>query len=163
MKKHVYFLGLLFFAMMSGCDSSDAEIDMQKPVIDLAMSNNLPQICDTVYFGESLKVRFLLKDNASLGSYSIDIHHNFDHHTHSTEVVDCDLGDVKAPSNPFLLIDDFSIPAGSQTYETNLEVSIPASNEQGNFDEGDYHFSLSVTDVEGWSDQVGFGITMMHR
>jgi hypothetical protein len=146
----------------SAC-SDDSEVDSIKPTIDIGFTNAFPNNCDTIYFGESFQLKLRFSDNAELGSYSIDIHNNFDHHSHSTEVSECDLGPVKEPVNPYVLIDDYSIPQGLKAYETNLTISVPATNEGVLLDEGDYHFYISLTDSEGWSVQKGLSIKMLHR
>ena len=150
---------LIFF---NSCEKKD-EIDKVKPVIDLSIQNAFPVNCDTLYFGESFELKVLFTDNAELGSYSIDIHNNFDHHSHSTEVTECSLDPIKDPINPFLFIEDYNIPAGQSDYQTNMSISIPSSNGNGDYDEGDYHFFISLTDKEGWSSQKGLSIKMLHR
>ena len=90
-------------------------------------------------------------------------HNNFDHHSHSTEVSACELWPVKIPVNPFVFIDDFDIPAGSTEFKTSQIISIPTSNGNGEFDEGDYHFFISLTDKEGWSTQKGLSIKIIKR
>lgn len=37
------------------------------------------------------------------------------------------------------------IPAGSTSYELNMEIPVPA-----NVDTGDYHFMIRLTDKAGW-------------
>lgn len=150
---------LLFF---SSCEKED-EIDKIKPVIDLSIQDAFPLNCDTIYFGESFELKALFTDNVELGSYSIDIHNNFDHHSHSTEVTACSLGEIKDPVNPFVFIQDYSIPEGVKEYETSEMISIPSDNVSGVFDEGDYHFFISLTDNEGWSAQKGLSVKMLHR
>jgi hypothetical protein len=141
----------------------DKDIDNQKPVIDLSIQDAFPVSCDTLYFGETFILKVKFSDNVQLGSYSIDIHNNFDHHSHSTEVTECNLDPIKEPVNPFTLIQDYDIPAGQQEYETNLSITIPSSNSTGSFDEGDYHFFISLTDKEGWSAQKGLSIKLVKR
>ena len=153
---------VLLLAFFSSCEKDD-EIDQEKPGIDLSIQDAFPVNCDTLYFGESFELKALFTDNVELGSFSIDIHHNFDHHSHSTEVTECDLDPVKDPENPFKFIQDYSIPEGSKEYETNLSISIPSGNDNGEYDEGDYHFFISLTDKEGWSTQKGLSIKMLHR
>ncbi len=114
-------------------------------------------------FGEPFTFKVLYTDNAALGSYSIDIHHNFDHHSHSTDVSECNLGIVKSAVNPVTFIQDYVIPTEQKSYETNLSITIPSGNNKGLFDEGDYHFFISLTDKEGWSAQKGLSIKMLHR
>jgi hypothetical protein len=153
------FLLLLFF---NSCEKED-EIDKVKPFIDLTMQDAFPVNCDTLYFGESFELKVLSTDNAELGSFSIDIHNNFDHHSHSTEVTECSLDPIKDPVNPFLFIEDYDIPVGQSDYQTNMSILIPSGNGSGDYDEGDYHFFISLTDKEGWSAQKGLSIKMLHR
>ncbi|MBN1925394.1 MAG: DUF4625 domain-containing protein, partial [Prolixibacteraceae bacterium] len=91
-------------------------------------------------------------------SYSIDIHNNFDHHSHSTDVEECQLSPVKEPENPFLFINEFEIPAGVSNYEANMAINVPDG-----MDEGDYHFFISLTDREGWRAEKGLSIKIAYR
>jgi hypothetical protein len=139
------------------------KIDNEKPEIDLTVSGAFPQNCDTLWMGESFTFKVLFTDNVGLGSFSIEIHENFDHHAHSTEVTGCELDPVKTPVNPLYFIRDFEIPTGLTEYETNLQISLPAGDNEGNFDEGDYHFFIRLTDKEGWSAQKGLSVKLFHR
>ncbi len=141
----------------------DEDVDTEKPVIDLTIQDAFPVNCDTLHFGESFNLKVLFSDNTELGSYSIEIHHNFDHHSHSTEVTECNLDPIKDPVNPFTFIDDYDIPGGLTEFETGIAISIPEGNNDGLFDEGDYHFFISLTDKEGWSTQKGLSIKMLQR
>lgn len=142
---------------------TDDEIDDVRPTIDLSLEDAFPVNCDTIYFGESFEVRMLFSDNQELGSFSISVHNNFNHHSHSTEVVECALQPKKEAANPFNFIEDYSIPAGLTEYETDFAVNFPSGDENGDFDEGDYHFLISLTDKEGSSEQKGLSIKILHR
>ncbi len=148
----------LFFS----CEKSD-DVDNEKPNIDLTLAEAFPINCDTLYFGETFELKVLFTDNVELGSYSIDIHNNLDHHSHSTEVTECNLDEIKSPVNAYTTINDYEIPIGVDEYETNLLISIPSGNDDGLYDDGDYHFYISLTDKEGWSTQKGLSIKMLHR
>jgi hypothetical protein len=139
------------------------EIDDQKPIIDLSLENSFPNNCDTLYLNENFNLSLLLKDNVELGSYSIDIHQNFDHHSHSTELTECQLDPVKTPINPFQFTQDFSIPAEQTEFLVNQTINIPLGNLLGDFDTGDYHFFISLTDKSGWSVQKGLSIKILKR
>ena len=152
-------LGLVF---INSC-KKEKEIDKQKPEISLNVNNAFPLNCDTIYFGEPFTFKVLFTDNAALGSYSIDIHHNFDHHSHSTDVSECNMGVIKTAVNPVTFIQDYVIPIEQKSYETNISITIPKANNKGLFDEGDYHFFISLTDKEGWSAQKGLSIKILHR
>lgn len=153
---------LLLIFMLVGCEK-DKDIDTEKPVIDLSFEGAFPQNCDTIYFGESFKLKCLFTDNVELGSFSIDIHNNFDHHSHSTEVTECSFAPIKDPVNPLVFIEDYDIPIGLAEYETSVSISIPPDDGNEVYDEGDYHFYISLTDHEGWSTQVGLSIKMFYR
>lgn len=151
---------ILVFAVSFSCKKDD-EVDTEKPVINIGFQGAFPVNCDTLHFGETFVLKMKFSDNTELGSYSIEIHNNFDHHSHSTEVTECELDPIKVPVNPYLFINDYAIPGGSTVYETNVEISIPTGNSDGSFDEGDYHFFINLTDKEGWSTQKGLSIKML--
>ncbi len=158
----ILFLLFLVFMLFYACEK-ELEIDQRKPEINLNISDAFPVNCDTIYFGTNFEFKALLTDNMELGSYSLEIHHNFDHHVHSTEVEECNLGPIKQPDNPYTFIQDYSIPEGSSEYETSLAINVPTGDGSGLYDEGDYHFFISLTDKEGWSKQKGLSIKMLHR
>ena len=158
----VIFILFLALVILNVCRKDD-DIDKQKPLIDLNIQGAFPVNCDTIYFGESFIFKVLFSDNAELGSFSIDIHHNFDHHSHSTEVTECNLDPKKDPVNPFVLINDYDIPERLKEYEATQTISIPSGNSRGPYDEGDYHFLIRLTDKEGWSMQKGLSIKMLQR
>jgi len=158
----LFFLVTVVFFFFNSCEKED-EIDTVKPSIELSLDETFPLNCDTLYFGESFDFIVLFTDNIELGSFSIDIHNNFDHHSHSTEVTECSLDPIKDPENPFVFIEDYSIQNGLDEYLTELSVFIESGNDNGIFDEGDYHFFISLTDKEGWSTQKGLSIKLLHR
>ena len=157
----ILILYLLLISFILSCGKSG--IDTEKPAISTDILGAFPLNCDTMYFGEAIIVKYLLSDNVELGSMSIDIHHNFDHHSHSTEVEECELDPKKTPVNPFLFIQDYPLESGINEIETDISIMIPEANNNGKFDEGDYHFTIKVTDREGWSIFRGFSIKMLHR
>ena len=154
---------VVFITLLLCSCNQDEDPDLEKPVIDMSAITAFPMACDTLYFGEPFTLKAVFTDNLALGSFTLDIHHNFDHHTHSTEVTECTLADQKDPVNPFTLIQDFEIPEGSGIYETNLEVTIPSGTEDGVYDEGDYHFHIKLVDQTGWSDLYGVGVKLVHK
>jgi len=155
---------ILFLSLIVLYSCQKDEIDKEKPVIDLTIPDAFPVNCDTLYFGESFTLKMSFTDNTELGSFSIDIHHNFDHHSHSTEVTECELDPVKTPVNPFLFIQDYDIiPYSLNEYVTDVTILIPSGDNEGMFDEGDYHFYISLTDAEGWSTQKGLSIKILQK
>ena len=153
----------LLFVLFVFATCNDKEIDDQEPEIDLTITDAFPTNCDTLYFGEPFTLKMLFTDNVELGSFSIDIHNNFDHHSHSTEVTECNLGDVKEPVNPYLSIEEYDIPEGLDAYQTSQEIIISDGNSKGKFDEGDYHFFIRLVDKTGWEVQKGLSVKILRR
>jgi hypothetical protein len=151
---------LIIIHLLSAC--SREKVDMIKPEIDFQFDGAGPLQCDTLYFGESFRFRMNFSDNLELGSYTLDIHQNFDHHSHSTEIGTCPFDPVKQPVNPWVYIQDYPIAAGLQLYQTNLEIPIPAGDGEVPYDEGDYHLVIRVTDKSGWSAFKGLSIKILH-
>lgn len=157
-----FFLAASLITVFFSCNKN---IDTEQPVINLSFQDAFPVNCDTIYFGEAFMFRVLFTDNAELGSYSLDIHHNFDQHSHTTEVSTCVLDSKKDPDglNPFIYVNGFDIPEGEKNYETDQIITIPKSNEQGDFEPGDYHLFIRLTDKEGWTSLKGLSIKILHR
>lgn len=144
---------LMIIYGMAGCQISEGEKDLDPPVIDMSTAGAFPSQCSVISRGESFVFRATFRDNMELGSYSLDVHHNFDHHTHSTEVNDCSMDPIKTPLSPYLLIKTYPIPAGLQMYEAVMEITVPKD-----VDPGDYHLMIKVTDKEGWQTIKGISI-----
>ena len=161
MKTLKYFALLIVVSFLTNACTDDT--DTEKPAIDLTIAGAFPISCDTLYYDEPFTVKVLLTDNVELGAYNIDIHNNFDQHAHSTEFEQCIFDDEKVAVNPYIFIQDYTIPAASSRYTTEVPMTLPASNGTDLYDEGDYHFQLRVTDIEGWSTLVGLNVKILHR
>jgi len=145
---------LLTASLFNSCKKEEGEeIDTTYPLIDIAAADAFPKQCSVIRRGQPFVFKAQFTDNAELGSVSIDIHHNFDHHTHSTEVDDCGMDPVKVPVMPYKLIQSYPIPAGQKTYQSSATVTIPADA-----DPGDYHFMIRVTDKAGWQTIRGLSV-----
>ncbi len=155
-KHRLIIIGLISNLLVSSFEKE--ERDTELPEIIMTGAEHFPQNCDTVYIGESFTFRALFTDNYELGSYSIDIHHNFDHHSHSTDVADCQMDPVKTPVNPFLFIEQFDIPEGLKEYNANRVIDIPEGA-----DSGDYHLMVRLTDRTGWQAIRGISIKILER
>lgn len=152
-----YMKQLLVAAAMAlftiACNQDETAIDTEYPVIDTSAPGTFPVQCSTLQRGEVFTFKATFSDNIAVGSYSLDIHHNFDHHSHSTEVSDCQTDPVKKPVNPFLLIKSFDITPGQQRFQASQQIEIPTD-----IDPGDYHFMIRLTDKEGWQTIRGISI-----
>lgn len=146
-------IGLIIATGFNACKKDSAEIDTEYPTIDITASDASPKQCAVLTRGQQFTFKANLSDNVELGSVSVDVHHNFDHHSHSTEVSNCTMDAKKTPVKPYLLIQSFPIPTGQKQYTVNQQISIPAD-----IDPGDYHFLIRLTDKEGWQTLKGISI-----
>lgn len=156
MKKNILW-GLFIIAstIFISCSSdNDTVIDKEKPTINI---NGDFQNCVEIQKGVPFIFTAEITDNEGLGSYSFDIHHNFDHHTHSTEaeVTECKLGVKKEATNPFKLVETSTVKGSPKTYTIKQEFTIPKK-----YEEGDYHFMLKVVDKAGWSTIKGLSFKL---
>ena len=143
MQKSILMISLL--CALSACSSSDDEKDMQPPVItDQDITAN-PIDCQVYQRGGTMPFHYVFTDDTELGNFNIEIHNNFDHHTHSTSPVECTLADKKTPVNPWIYNHDFTIPAAQCRYDARIDIPIP-----DDIDPGDYHFMVRLTDKAGW-------------
>jgi hypothetical protein len=154
MKKVILMCLAVFISMLfTRCGKDKEELDTVYPEIDLSIANAFPQQCSSIKRGQSFTFKARFSDNTELGSYSLDVHHNFDHHSHSTEVEECTLEAKKTTVKPFLFIKDYALTAGLQEYVATVDISVPAD-----IDPGDYHFMVRLTDKEGWQTMKGLSI-----
>ncbi|WP_298649498.1 DUF4625 domain-containing protein [uncultured Proteiniphilum sp.] len=150
-------LCLAAVGLLLSCGRED-DHDMEKPVIDMSGVSAFPLTCDIVYKGESFTFKAVFTDNGELGNYNIEIHNNFDHHSHSTDDVECEPDEKKTPVNPFVYNESFPIPQGVVSYEAEQSIYIPED-----VDTGDYHFMIRLTDKAGWQQLKAVGIKVREQ
>lgn len=152
-----YFYLASFILLTAACsnDNSD-DIDEEKPTISVNYTEGFPQGCTLLTRGETYNFRAMVTDNSELAAYSIDIHHNFDHHTHDDQVAKCELGEVQSPVNPLIFVENYTIEGSLTSYEINISVTIP-----NDVDTGDYHCAYSVTDATGWQGRTSIDIKIV--
>jgi len=149
------------------CGSDGDDKDMTPPAItDKGIDVPSPINCEVYHPGDVLAVRYMLTDDVELGSYNIEVHDNFDHHTHSTEGdhdhegTECeDTGDhhhdgsEEAEGTVWKYNESFKTPAGATTYAIHQDITVPKDARHG-----DYHFMIKVTDRAGWSSLKALSI-----
>jgi hypothetical protein len=140
-------LMLLSFLLFSCGDDNNK--DMQKPEIRV----DFPQNCIMLQRGQSFVFHAHFSDNVELGNYNIEVHNNFDHHSHNTGNVECEMDARKSPVNAWVFNQAYAIPAGQKTFEANNPITIPAD-----IDTGDYHFMVRLTDQSGWQELAAVSI-----
>lgn len=156
----IWLLSTFCALTLLSCEKNN-EKDTLHPTIDLTLADAYPTNCDTLYLGDTAQIKFLVSDNAGIGSLSISIHHNFDHHSHSTELTECALQPRKAPVNPLVIIEEIPIPEGQKEYTVNYPLPMP--DVENAIDTGDYHVYLSLTDITGWTTQRGVSIKVLRK
>ena len=141
------FLSLILLCALSACSSSDDSEpkDMTYPEISDKGIVAVPTDCDVFNRGEVIPFNYLFTDDTELGSYNIEIHNNFDHHTHSTSATECPMDEPKQAYHAWVFNQDYTIPPSQSNYIAHLDIPIPED-----IDSGDYHFMLRVTDRAGW-------------
>ena len=146
MKQNIIYSIMLLCALCACSGSDDEEQkDMQQPVIsDQGIVAN-PIDCQQYHRGDIIPFHYVMTDNEELGNYNIEIHNNFDHHTHSTTAAECPMDAQKQPQNPWVYNRDYTIPTGQRQYDARVDIQIPAD-----IDPGDYHFMIRLTDRAGW-------------
>ncbi|MBR1923505.1 MAG: DUF4625 domain-containing protein [Paludibacteraceae bacterium] len=157
MKKCI-FIFLTFSVMIIGfaaCENSTK--DTTPPVIDSA--SFLPADCDIYYAGDTIWVHFICSDDKELGSFNIEIHSNFDHHTHGTSSTTCEEDEHHdeeednhdeehnhdAEEGAWIFNEDYTMARGMMRVTVDHLIPIPEDAA-----EGDYHFMVRLTDRAGW-------------
>lgn len=141
----------MFIALAVACGSEDDDKDMTYPEISTQGIDACPLGCEEYRRGDMIPFNYLFTDDTELGSFNVEIHNNFDHHTHSTSSVDCDEhedhdgNEVHDVANAWVYNQDFSIPADTRSYCARFDIEVPA-----NAAFGPYHFMIRVTDAAGW-------------
>lgn len=148
-------LSILLSALLlfSCSNSDDGGIDEEKPTININYEGGFPQACSQLVRGKTYSFKAMVSDNAELASYSLDIHHNFDHHTHDDQDGECSLDPKKTATNPWIYIENYPIEDGLTSYEISISITIP-----NDIDTGDYHCSFSVIDETGWQSRTSVDI-----
>ncbi|MFV0566945.1 MAG: DUF4625 domain-containing protein [Flavobacteriaceae bacterium] len=147
---------IFVLSVFMACSSDDSDKDETKPTISVNYNEGFPQACAELERGKTYNFKAMVTDNTELAAYSLDIHNNFDHHTHDDQGAQCEQAPIKQAVNPMIYMENFSIESGLTSYEINITVTIP-----NDVDTGDYHCAYSVTDKTGWQNRTSVGIKIM--
>ena len=115
-----------------------------------------PENCQAFGLGDTIHFHYIFTDDRELGSYNIEIHNNFDHHTHSTSAVECVMEPSKQPVQPWVYNKDQRIPKGQRFHEALFDIVVPKD-----VDPGDYHFMIRLTDQAGWQQLKSVSIKLV--
>lgn len=150
MKKSIFFLFTLIVIAAISC-KKDTPVHPgdglypEKPIIEIlsvSPGTITAEICGQqdervieLSTGQSLELRFNIKARAGLSQYKIDIHSNFDCHSHR-------LGE-SAATVPWKVLDIVAL-SGQEITETQT-LKVPENATAGN-----YHFMMQALDNEGY-------------
>ncbi len=148
--KHFYgaLCALMIMSSVVSCNKDDdnTATDTEKPTFN--NTGATPIDGEKFLPGDIIRFHQVFCDNVELGAFNIEIHNNFDGHSHSTETnskhESNEHGDVE---NAWVFNQDYEIPSGSKSYTADILIPIPAD-----IAEGDYHFMIRVTDKAGWQE-----------
>lgn len=153
-------VGSLVFAGVASCVKDNDE-EILPPKIELLT----PWHCDTIYFDEPATYRFRITDesNVGLGNFSMDIHNNFNHHSHGDHET-CAMDPKKDPVHPYEEVWITSLPGNTHEYLLEMEITMPLMKDQTHeHDQGDYHFHIYVTNAEGYQTFTSLDIKLLKR
>lgn len=136
-------LSIFIVALLFTSCSDDEVIDTEKPGITLLEPHNEDQIAP----GDELHVEVTFTDNVELAAYKIEIHEDFDEHTHAVLKTSHDL-------NPWSEDKTFTIPAGKTSHQAIHSFSIPTEINGMHVSEGAYHLGIFATDTSGNQEEV---------
>lgn len=153
MKKY-YILSVLaiaFSLVFNSCSKDDdpanptQSTDTTLPTIKL----DEPENGDALRIGSDVHFECDFADDVMLGSYMIEIHSNFDGHSHSTTRAD--------EGEPFFFKKTYDLSGKRNSHEHHHDIVIPANAKPGN-----YHFMVYCLDAAGNQSLVARDIVLSH-
>lgn len=142
--KLIYLFSLTATMFLTACSNDDdAVVDTVAPVIAI----NEPHDEDEFAPGGEIHFKALFTDNVALASYKIEIHEDFDSHTHG-------VTKQSSQDNPWSYEQVFTIPAGQKSFTADHEIEIPMMINNKPISEGAYHMGVFLTDAAGNESQV---------
>ena len=147
---------ILLSLLCALCACSSTDTDTTVPEILHVCEATAPLNCQEFSRGGAIFFDYLFRDDTELGAFNLEIHNNFDHHTHSTEAGECRQDPAKQHVKPWILNKDYPIPAGSTSYEAKVTIPVPED-----VDPGEYHFMIRLTDRSGWQQLKSVSIRIL--
>lgn len=147
-------------ALMYGC-AKDVDTEEVQPKVELLT----PSPCDTLYYGEPFVYRIKITDPSGngLGNLSLDIHNNFNHHSHGSHIT-CQMDPKKDPVDPYEEAWIFSLPDDKDEYVFEETFTFPEKKDVNTpWDEGDYHFHIYVTNQDGYQTFTTLDVKVLYK
>jgi hypothetical protein len=147
MKTKFYIASICFLTICSffffSCDNGDTE----KPVINLIE----PENGEALLIGGDVHFEAEFSDNEKLASYKIEIHSNFDGHTH-----DLRAGSAEETVN-FTFAQTYDLSGKKNADVHHHDIKIPE-----NATPGDYHLMVYCTDAAGNESHIAISAVLSH-
>ena len=156
---------IAILSIVAACSSDDDDKDMTPPTISGQGITASPVNCQVYHPGDTIFFRYLFEDNNELGNFNIEVHGNFDHHSHSTETNghDNDAGECaddhddkhehEESGTAWVFNQSYAIPDGQKSYSAKVDIAVPKDIRHG-----DYHFMIRLTDKAGWQQLKAIAI-----
>ncbi|MCQ2227882.1 MAG: DUF4625 domain-containing protein [Bacteroidales bacterium] len=138
-------LSIAFAFTFTACDKDD-DVDTVNPVIEL----DEPEDGDELLIGAGVHFECDFSDNVMLGSYMIEIHNNFDGHSHKANKSEEAL-------EPFFFKKSYDLTGLRNAHEHHHDIVIPENATPGN-----YHLVVYCTDAAGNQSLVAREIVLSH-
>lgn len=134
--------------LLASCEKDNA--DTANPTVVISS----PQEEEALKAGEEIHFEADFADNVELKSYKVDIHSNFNHHTHKSAQED---------SAAWVFQQSWNFDQGQkEAHIHHHEITIPTEIEGKPVATGDYHFMVYCTDAAGNETWQAVGIEI-HR
>ncbi len=151
---------VLVLSFLAACVKDDDK-EILPPEIEIIS----PWYCDTIYFNEPVTYRFKIidKSEVGLGNFSMDIHNNFNQHSHGSHI-SCAMDPQKNPVNPYEEVWIVSLPDNEYEYLLEMEITMPLMKDDTHeHDQGDYHFHIYLTNAEGYQTFTSLDVKLLKR
>ncbi len=146
--KNIKFSIIVFMLAVAGIFSSceKDEADTVQPVIEVSG----PEANEVLYVGSKIHFEVDFSDDVELKSYKVDIHDNFDGHTHKS---------TKHEGTPWHFQQSWDFEAGKKSAHVHHhEIVIPTEIAGEEVATGDYHFMVYCTDAAGNESWVAIDV-----
>lgn len=146
MKKYLYLvIALAYSISFAACGDDDITADTTLPVIEL----DEPEDGDELLIGAGVHFECDFSDNEMLGSYMVEIHNNFDRHTHKAS--------TRAGEETFFFKKSYDLSGLRNAHIHHHDIVIPENAAEGN-----YHLVVYCTDAAGNQTLVARDIILSH-
>lgn len=141
MKPTYIFITAVFATILTFTSCEDNDIDNTQPVITIGEPAN----GETLYIGSDVHFECDFSDDVELRSYKIEIHSNFDGHTHEKSA-----SFSADEETPFSYTNSWTFDEGlKNAHVHHHEIVIPENINGIPVAHGNYHFGIYCTDAAG--------------